>query len=463
MTETNVLVDDAKIDGFLRGFLACHRNPSLYPREHPLRHRAIEKLLLYLDQFWAQEDLFLLTAIEEDILINGVISLFKWATLQRRLEEIFLTHHIKKISLLKGVSRSELLIFFDSLAYGQPPLLETVDHYRIGDKIFLEKNLSETDQLTKIRYDLNTRGALKFYDDALDVARKMSRQVREEKVVNPKEIKEMTWAMVDYFLKRKDIMITMAQLKEYDDYTYTHSVNVSILTLAQAQSLNLPQKTLFEFALAGLTHDVGKEVIPLTILNKPGKLSDEEFQVIQNHSLEGARILKKTAGLPFLCTIAAFEHQIKYDGAGYPRRRFPRQNHLVSWLVTIADVFDALRSHRPYRSALSPEKIISIMRDNEGTNFHPDLLNRFIQMVGVYHRGTVVELDNQALAVVYKVNTLNPQRPLVKVVCNPDGTLLSVPYFLNLMDREPGGEGFVRTIQGIFNSPYFQINSLDYL
>ncbi len=131
--------------------------------------------------------------------------------------------------------------------------------------------------------------------------------------------------------------------------------------------------------------------------------------------------------------------------------------------MTIADVFDALRSTRPYRPALSPEKIFSIMREGEGTNFHPTLLNRFIQIVGIYQRGTLVTLNNNAIAVVYKVNMLNPQRPLVKVICRPDGTLLPVPYHLNLMEREPGSERFKCSIEGIFESPYFQINPLDYL
>jgi HD-GYP domain-containing protein (c-di-GMP phosphodiesterase class II) len=291
----------------------------------------------------------------------------------------------------------------------------------------------------------------------------MAEQVREERILFPKEIKELTWAMVDYFFRKKDAMVLMAQLKDYDDYTYTHSVNVSILTLAQAQSLNLPKSTLFEFAMAGLTHDVGKEVIPLSILNHPGDLTMEDFRTLQNHSLEGARILKKSPSIPFLCRIAAFEHQIKYNGGGYPQRRFPKESHMVSWLVTIADVFDALRSTRPYRPALSSERILSIMREGEGTTFHPTLLTRFIQMMGIYHRGTFVILNNKAIAVVYKINILNPQRPLVKVICNPDGSFLAVPYLLNLMERQPGREEFKWTIEGIFDSPYFQVNPLDYL
>lgn len=463
MTEKTAPIDEAALDGFLRGFLACQRNPILYPPEHPLCRRAIEKLLSSLEYFWDRENPFHLTLVEEDILINGETSLFKQEDRLRRLEEIFQYHQIKKIFLFKGITPEEFLIFFGRLSFAQPPLLQDLDHYRQGERILLDKVIPETERITKDDYNLTNKGAFKLYDDALDVVRRMSKQVREEKILYPKEIKELTWAMVEYFLKRKDIMVVMAQLKDYDDYTYTHSVNVSILTLAQAQSLNLPKKTLFEFALAGLTHDVGKEVIPLSILNKPGRLTAEEFRTIENHSLEGARILKKTPGIPFLCSIAAFEHQIKYDGSGYPNRRFPGESHLVSWLVTIADVFDALRSTRPYRPALSTEKIFNIMREGEGTNFHPTLLNRFMQIVGIYQRGTFVTLTNNAIAIVYKVNMLNPQRPLVKVVCQPDGTLLPVPYLLNLMEREQGSEQFKWSIQGIFESPYFEIDPLDYL
>jgi len=463
MTETITPISEQALDGTVRGFLACQRNPILYPADHPLCRRAVHNLLSSLDYFWNKQDPFHLTALEEDILVNGEISLIKFEDSLRRLVEIFQYHQIRKIILLKGISPDEFLVFFDHLSFGRPPLLEHSEHFALGERIYVEKVLPQTERKTKDDYSLSTKGAINLYNDALDVARKMTKQIREDKILYPKEIKELTWTMVEYFLKRKDIMLIMAQLKDYDDYTYTHSVNVSILTLAQAQSLNLPKKTLFEFALAGLTHDIGKEVVPLSILNKPGKLTDEEFRVIQNHSLEGARILKKTPGLPFLCSVAAFEHQIKYDGSGYPKRRIPGDTHLVSWLVTISDVFDALRSTRPYRGALSAEKIFSIMREGIGTNFHPTLLNRFIQMIGVYHRGTLVVLDDNSVGIVYKVNMLNPQRPIVKVVCRPDGTILPVPYMLNLMEEVSGGEGFKWSIQGVFDSPYLQINPMDYL
>jgi len=463
MTEPILPIDESTIERLVREFLACQRNPVLYPQDHPLCRRAIHKLLLSLEDFWLRENPFHLIAVGEDILVNGEISLVKYEDSLRRLEEIFLYHHIKKILLFKGLTEKELTDLFSRLSFGRPPLLEEQDHYAIGEGIYLEKALLQTERKTKDDYTPSSKGAIKLYNDALDVARRMAKQVREDKILYPKEIKELSWALVDFFLKRKDIMVLMAQLKDYDDYTYTHSVNVSILTLAQAQSLNLPQKTLFEFALAGLTHDIGKEVIPLTILNKPGKLTDEEFRVIQNHSLEGARLLKKTSGLPFVCAVAAFEHQMKYDGSGYPQRRISGEHHLVSWLVTISDVFDALRSTRPYRGALSSEKIFSIMREGEGTTFHPTLLGRFIQMVGIYHRGTLVALDDNSIGVVYKVNMLNPQRPVVKIICRPDGTLLPVPYLVNLCEHLPGSERYKWTIQGVFNSPYLQVNPLDYL
>jgi HD-GYP domain-containing protein (c-di-GMP phosphodiesterase class II) len=462
MEKSAYTVHKEALEVLLRNLLACHRIPALYPPEHPLQVRALKTLLDCLDYFWSLENPLYLLEMDEDILLNGKFSLFEHRTALGRLLEIFQHHRIKKLSIFKGVAPEELGLLFRQMSFTLPPLLKETDRYRIGNFLLLESNPPEAEK-SKKTYDSNLKGSLKLYDDALEVARVMSGQLREERSLNPKEIKELAWSIVGHSMKQRDLMVTMAHLKNYDDYTFTHSVNVSILTLAQGQSLNLPEKVLHEFAVAGLTHDAGKEFVPLAILNKPGKLTDEEFSQMRSHSQEGARILRNTPNLPFLCPVTAFEHHIKYDGSGYPRRGFSQDHHLASWLATIADVYDALRSIRPYRGALPSEKVLSIMRDGEGKDFHPYLLNRFFRLVGIYHRGTVVLLDNNAIAVVYKVNKLNPQRPLVKVICRPDGTQLSVPYVLNLTERSPGGEQFSRSIQGTFESPHLNINPLDYL
>ncbi len=188
--------------------------------------------------------------------------------------------------------------------------------------------------------------------------------------------------------------IPLLRLKQFDQYTVTHALNVSVLTMALAEYLGLSRGEVRTFGIAGLLHDLGKVNVPEDILNKPGKLSDEEREVINRHPGDGARIIIETEENLDLAAVVAYEHHIRIDGGGYPRLTFERRCHQASDLVHVCDVFDALRTHRPYREAWSTEKAISIIKEGAGPEFHADIAHAFIQMMAQWEtRVTSVPID----------------------------------------------------------------------
>lgn len=176
-------------------------------------------------------------------------------------------------------------------------------------------------------------------------------------------------------------MIPLLRLKEYDQYTTTHSLNVSTLAMALAEYVGLGPNEVRTFGVAGLLHDVGKVRIPSDILNKPGKLTPEEREVMNSHTVEGARFIMEAQQFLDLAAVVAYEHHIRIDGGGYPDLHFHRSCHQASDLVHVCDVFDALRTDRPYRDAWPMEKVLSYMEEGAGTEFHPRYARAFVRMM----------------------------------------------------------------------------------
>ena len=173
-----------------------------------------------------------------------------------------------------------------------------------------------------------------------------------------------------------EMMIPLLEMREFDEYTTTHSLNVAVLTMALAEFLGLSPREVRAFGVAGLLHDLGKVRMPLDILNKPGKLTDEEREVMQRHTVEGARIIITSDRELDLAAAVAYEHHIMINGAGYPHCHYHRDCHHGSKLVHVCDVYDALRTHRPYRDAWESERVLDYVEKRAGTDFEPTIARR---------------------------------------------------------------------------------------
>ncbi|GMV07883.1 MAG: hypothetical protein AMXMBFR53_41580 [Gemmatimonadota bacterium] len=176
-------------------------------------------------------------------------------------------------------------------------------------------------------------------------------------------------------------VMPLIRLKEYDQYTTTHALNVSVLTMALAEFLGMGPREVRGFGIAGLLHDLGKVKIPKDILNKPGALSPEEREVMNGHTVEGARLILESAEHLDVAAVVAYEHHTRIDGGGYPAMHFKRPCHPASALVHVCDVFDALRTDRPYRDSLPTQEALGIIGRGAGTDFDADVARAFVRMM----------------------------------------------------------------------------------
>ena len=195
-------------------------------------------------------------------------------------------------------------------------------------------------------------------------------------------------------------LIPLLRIKRFDQYTTTHALNVSVLAMALAEFIGLGPKEVRSFGISGLLHDLGKITIPDEILNKPGKLTDSEREVMNSHTTEGARLILESEEHLDLPAVVAYEHHVKLNGGGYPQFKYPRRCHQASDLVHLCDVYDALRTHRPYRGAWEHERVMGYMEEGAGEEFEPELSRAFLQMMGQWQdRIATLESTTEALPI----------------------------------------------------------------
>lgn len=250
-----------------------------------------------------------------------------------------------------------------------------------------------------------------------------------------KELSSIVNSIVADLLNKEDLTYNLLDFKEYDNYTYQHSLNVAVLSISTGISMQLSENKLNEIGMAGVLHDIGKKSIPLEILNKPDKLTKEEFEIIKTHPSNAVDILKNMVSSEVLRTIE--EHHEKLDGTGYPYEKKVDNISFYAKILSISDVYDALTSDRPYRKAVFPNEVVEYLMGCVDKHFDYDILKYFLKIIFPYPVGTFVKLSNEKLAVVIKNHSENILRPVVRTV-NNDGTvgedidLLSDKNYMNI-------------------------------
>ncbi len=199
----------------------------------------------------------------------------------------------------------------------------------------------------------------------------------------------------------RSAMLPLASLKRHDEYTFVHTINVAMLASALAEAVGVSGQTLHDITTAALMHDIGKQLIPQGMLNKAGKLTKEEFRLVQSHPSLGANLLLARKDLPDIATIVTYEHHMQLAGGGYPVLSRPRKIHFASQIVQVADIFDALRTDRPYRAAMTRNEALEVMSRSAGPSFDPALFDVFIdRVVGRTEENTVEPADEPQLVAV---------------------------------------------------------------
>jgi HD-GYP domain-containing protein (c-di-GMP phosphodiesterase class II) len=293
--------------------------------------------------------------------------------------------------------------------------------------------------------------ARKAYFYALDSLKEVAEKISFKKKVGVRKCTRVIQNMVDLVIEDEPVILGLSTIRDYDDYTFTHSINVAILSMCLGQRMGLSRKSLHRLGLCGLFHDLGKLDIPIEIIQKPKKLSQSEFDEIKKHTIYSVtQIIKLHAPLDLKARILLppFEHHMKYDLSGYPKTKRKKSVSLFGRVITIADVFDAITSPRIYRnSAFSPDQALSRMLGGAGTDFDPILLKIFINMLGVYPIGSLLELDTGEIGLVMdNGKKIDGARPMVLLLTTDSQGSYAKGEAVDLAERDAQSGAFRRNI-----------------
>src|SRR5438477_4284719 len=368
---------------FLVSFGQAVSTMALYNDGHPARERAVDRsyrILRDLQQhdphprfsFLGEETIYQDTALRE-------LGDWEWGT---RLAQA----GVQRMELEAGVTREQYEEFLE----------EMMARITLS---FIDSAESRTNRPTGIKVGaLGIRGETRELQDSLGTPvpvatisyslgeeaasiQSMHREVLERGRLPLAEAEAVVRSLSMAMHGDQEMILPLLQLREFDEYTTTHSLNVSVLVMALAEYLELAQQDVRTFGVAGLLHDLGKVSIPQDILNKPGKLTDQERLVMQNHPVDGAKLIIESGRRLDLAAAVAHEHHIMINGHGYPTRHYPRECHKASNLVHVCDVYDALRTKRRYRDSWESERVLGYIEERTGTEFEPSIATAFVQMM----------------------------------------------------------------------------------
>jgi len=250
------------------------------------------------------------------------------------------------------------------------------------------------------------KNAIQTYGYAVLSLQDVAQKISSNKRASIKKTMRMVQSMIDMVVDDNNMFLSLSTIRDYDDYTFTHSINVAILSICLGHKIKLSKPLLETLSLSALFHDLGKIDVPRSILNKPGRLTNQELNVMKRHALDSVRRiikLKTTRKRKSNLLLPPFEHHLKYDLSGYPKTPRKRPISLFGRIIAIADVYDAITAPRVYRPvAWSPDRALGLMLDESGTSFDPILLKVFINMIGVYPVGTLLKLDQDEMGLVAK-------------------------------------------------------------
>ncbi len=306
----------------------------------------------------------------------------------------------------------------------------------------------------------------KTYFNAVSLTKNISTKISAGEKISLKKAKRVMESVVNHIIDEESLLIGMTTIKDYDEYTYHHSVNVSILSIALGHKIGLSKRSLAELGLSAMLHDIGKIDVPKEILNKPVEFTEDDWKTIMKHPAWGAHTIFKMKGVDassMSAFITAFEHHLNYDLSGYPRLKNRLDLELFSRIIAIADQYDAMTSSRVYsRIPIPPDKTLSIMNDRSGTQLDPYLLKMFVNMIGIYPLGCLIMLDTKELGLVFDSNT-NPNfsdRPRIFILINSEGK--KIKQMVDLMEKNENGH-FKRNIAKTLDPNQYKINLAEYL
>ena len=277
------------------------------------------------------------------------------------------------------------------------------------NRISQQKIVSIEDEMDK---------AKALYGNAKSLQSKILGAIQTEKSISAEEVQETTDAMVDSIFRNQDALACLSRLRSKGDYLLEHSLNCSILMAIFAKHLKLERDVIEQLALGAFLHDIGKVLLPSAILNKPGELTEKEQSLVRSHVALGAKILEDTPHVSHIVMSLVREHHERLDGSGYPKKLTSPDITKYGKMMAIVDSYDAMTSDRSYQEAVHPVTAFKALVQESASAYDEELVDKFIQCLGVYPVGTLVQLNSGKIGLISQLNPDKPTHPIVKVFYN---------------------------------------------
>ena len=292
--------------------------------------------------------------------------------------------------------------------------------------------------------DVSSDDHLEMYNRAVTALRTVCREIERGRIPGSSQVVQIVDRMAEIIMHEPVALLGLAMIRDYDNYTFTHSINVGVLAMALGAALGLDAKSVRVLGIAGQLHDIGKTMVPKNILNKPGKLSSTEFEEMKRHPELGSKIIQEMEGLPPHLASIVLGHHLHYNRSGYPEWANKLPFDQLIDIIAVADTYDAMTTLRVYQHPINPKKALLDMKAMTNTMLDGAVVERFVKMMGTYPVGTLVRLDNNEVAIVCRPNPVNEDAPLVRILFEEDGKRLRAPREQALID--PDGICYARIV-----------------
>lgn len=419
-----------EIKKFVQVLTAAVKGLRLYAVDHPATTKQVETLQDGLFTMLQHKKMIKMGLLEGTLFVEDhlIMQEFQAAT---ELVEMLESRELAGFEFMAGLSASEIQSLLHLLHSGSNTGQDFAD-------ALVSQGVKKIRAIAATEDDEDeAQQPRKVYHKALKVVDQIFQDVRMGEIPSSEDAIKVVKDMAHLTMTEPHAMLALSMLKDYDNYTFTHSVNVSVLALAIGRACQLTEEQLKTLGLGGLLHDLGKLRVDVNIITKPGRLTDSEFDEIKEHPGYGAEIIKEMEGVTDEVMQIVHGHHLRYDRTGYPSNV---PGEVISPLVemtAIADAYDAMTTLRSYQRPFTPRKAIARLKDVRGSSLHPDYVTHFIESLGPYPVGSLVRLDSNEIGLVTKVEPKDTSLVDIKVIYDSAGTMLDDPYTIHLRPDQP--------------------------
>jgi len=437
------------ITKLIRALGTSLKNRRIYPAAHPQVRNPVEKIHKDLLLFFADRNELVLVITDGTLVFEGVPIFSLTSSLETFMDRLGMIG-VPAIIFDKGLTVSDIDIFVrflhETKEQGLSPkriqeLLEQAGAAHIRVKPMDEEEEDD--------YAI----AHQVYDNAISVVVSILRDVRLGRIPSGAESEEVVKDISSMLTRNRDAMLALTLIKNFDEYTYNHSVNVAVLSLAIADAMSLPGESKVDVGVAGLLHDIGKTQLALELIRKPGTLTAKEFEEIKKHPSEGFLLLTKMSHIRPSSAYMVLEHHMRFDRSGYPLQNPEHRVNPNSNIIPVADCYDALTTMRSYQKARYPQQALEIMTKIAGKSLDPEIVSIFLKTMGAYPVGTMVRLNTMEIGVVSGSAHTGEKGQKVVVLFDRNGNPLPCPEQVDLVEGGQATETETerRTILGTVN------------